>query len=65
MILFTQDHVILKEQRHELEQKKAEKTYQEVLWLDVSVHDAEAMKIPEGIGQVVHHCTAVSLSVLG
>lgn len=40
-------------------------TYQEVLWLDVSVHNAETMKIPEGVGQVVHHRTAVSLSVLG
>lgn len=40
-------------------------TYQEVLWLDVSVHDAEAMEIPEGAGQVVHHGTAISLSVLG
>lgn len=45
--------------------KKAEMTYQEVLWLDVSVHNAETMKIPEGVGQVVHHRTAVSLSVLG
>lgn len=45
--------------------KKAKMTYQEVLWLDVSVHNAQAMKIPEGVGQVVHHCTAVSLSVLG
>ena len=40
-------------------------TYQEVLWLDVSVHNAEAMKIPEGVGQVVHHRAAISLSVLG
>lgn len=40
-------------------------TYQEVLWLDVSVHDAQAMEIPEGAGQVVHHGTAISLSVLG
>lgn len=30
--------------------EKAGMTYQEILWFDVSVHDAEAMKIPEGIG---------------
>lgn len=40
-------------------------TYQEVFWLDVSVHDAEAVEIPEGVGQVVHHGTAISLGVLG
>ena len=40
-------------------------TYQEVLWLDVSVHNAEGVEVPEGVGQVVHHGTAISLSVLG
>lgn len=45
--------------------EQAELTYQEVLWLDVSVHNAEAVEVPEGIGQVVHHGTAIPLRVLG
>lgn len=40
-------------------------TYQEVLRLDVPVHDAEAVQVPEGVGQVVNHGAAVSLGVLG
>lgn len=39
--------------------------YQEVLWLDVSVHDAEGMEVAEGIGQVIYHGAAIPLRVLG
>lgn len=43
--------IILKEHKDELEQKKQKSwTYQEILWLDVSVHNAEAMEVPEGVG---------------
>ena len=45
--------------------EKAEMTYQEVLRLDVPVHDVEGMQVPEGVGQVVHHGAAVPLRILG
>ena len=38
-------------------------TYQKVFWLDVSVHDAEAVQILDGTGQVEHHRTGISLRV--
>ena len=39
-------------------------TYQQVLWLDVSVDDVEAVEVPEGLGQVVDHAAGVPLRVL-
>lgn len=58
--------IILKGQKPELKTKQQRLwTHQKVLRLDVSVYDAEAMQVPEGIGQVVHHGTAISLCVLG
>ena len=48
-----------------VETEKAEMAYQEVLWLDVSVHDAEGMEVAEGVGQVIYHGAAIPLRVLG
>lgn len=45
--------------------RKSRGAYQEVLRLDVPVHNAEAVQVPEGVGQVVHHSTAIPLGVLG
>lgn len=39
-------------------------THQQVLGLDVSVHDVEAVKVFDGTDQVVQHATGVSLCVL-
>ena len=38
-------------------------TYQNVLGLDVAVHDVEGVKMADGGGKVVQHATGVSLCV--
>lgn len=46
-------------------QAEADRLYQQVLWLDVSVHDVDAVQVLERPGQVVHHDGGVSLGVFG
>ena len=39
--------------------------YQEVFWLDVSVHYVEAMEVLDGARQVIQHAASILLRVLG
>lgn len=38
-------------------------THQQVLWLDVSVHNVEAVEVFDGVGQIVEHAAGVPLCV--
>lgn len=43
--------------------RKINGTYQEIFWLDVSVHNVETMEVFECAGQIVDHCTPISLCI--
>lgn len=40
------------------------RSYQQVLWFDVSVDDVHPMQVLDGAGQVEHHGAGVTLAVL-
>lgn len=40
------------------------RSYQQVLWFDVSVDDVHPVQVLDGAGQVEHHGAGVTLAVL-
>lgn len=50
--------------QHDLEGNLQIHTHQQVFWLDVPVHDVEAVEVLDGACQIEQHTTGVTLCVL-